>query len=401
MSQKITCPHCEKEFPMEDGLSSHLKELETKARERIEKEQDQKLKKNLEQLKILEETKKELELSNKEKEEQIKSINEEKDKEIEQAVKTAVDSKVKNLDKENKEHYESLYETKLKEQQENLSEQNSEKQKLWELKEKRLIATIEDLQKKATQGTTVDQGSSAEMQLGDFLKKIFKEKNDRITEYAKGVAGGDWLHEVRENNFTICKILYESKKTKSWSNEWIKKLQDDMKDSKSDVGIIFTRATPKDFPKDVPWDHKGNIFICKYDFTALRALATTQRWYLSDKNKKKENSKDNVLSAIEFIENPIIKNLLMQQINVSDKKRKKLELTMKNLNDVIELNDSMDSNLEELFSEIDKIGISAFLAKWKKIIKWIKKIEVSGLINLEPLEKRKAQDKILLTFIKK
>ena len=205
---------------------------------------------------------------------------------------------------------------KLKEQQENLSEQSSEKQKLWELKEKRLIATIEDLQKKATQGTTVDQGSSAEMQLGDFLKKIFKDKNDKISEYAKGVAGGDWLHEVRENNFTICKIIYESKKTKSWSNEWIKKLQDDMKESKSDVGIIFTRATPKDFPKDVPWDHKGNIFICKYDFTALRALATTQRWYLADKNKKKENSKDNVLSAIEFIENPIIKNILMQQINV-------------------------------------------------------------------------------------
>jgi len=366
MSQKITCPHCEKEFPMEDGLSSHLKDLETKARERIEKEQDEKLKKNLEQLKVLEQSKKELEISNKQKEDEIKSINEEKEKAIKDAVKNAVDTEVKNLDKENKEHYESLYETKLKEQQENLSEQNSEKQKLWELKEKRLIATIEDLQKKATQGTTVDQGSSAEMQLGDFLKKIFKEKNDRITEYAKGVAGGDWLHEVRENNFTICKILYESKKTKSWSNEWIKKLQDDMKDSKSDVGIIFTRATPKDFPKDVPWDHKGNIFICKYDFTALRALATTQRWYLADKNKKKENSKDNVLSAIEFIENPIIKNLLMQQINVSDKKRKKLELTLKNLNDVMELNDSMDANLEELFSEIDKIGISAFLTKWKK-----------------------------------
>ena len=366
MSQKIKCPHCEKEFPMEDGLSSHLKDLETKARERVEKEQGQKLKKNIEQLKILEDTKKELELSNKQKEEQIKSINEDKEKEINQAVKTAVDTKVKNLDKENKEHYESLYETKLKELKENLGEQNSEKQKLWELKEKRLIATIEDLQKKATQGTTVDQGSSAEMQLGDFLKKVFKEKNDRITEYAKGVAGGDWLHEVRENNYTICKILYESKKTKSWSNEWVKKLQDDMKDSKSDVGIIFTRATPKDFPKDVPWDHKGNIFICKYDFTALRALATTQRWYLADKNKKKENSKDNVLSAIEFIENPIIKNLLMQQINVSDKKRKKLDLTMKNLNDVIELNESMDGNLEELFTEIDKIGISAFLAKWKK-----------------------------------
>ena len=55
----------------------------------------------------------------------------------------------------------------------------------------------------------------------------------------------------------------------------------------------------------------------------------------------------------------------MQQINISDKKRKKLELTKKNLNDVIELNDSMDTSLEELFAEIDKIGIEAFLAKWK------------------------------------
>jgi hypothetical protein len=56
----------------------------------------------------------------------------------------------------------------------------------------------------------------------------------------------------------------------------------------------------------------------------------------------------------------------MQQINVSDKKKKKLDLTMKNLTDVIELNENMESNLEELFSEIDKIGISEFLSKWKK-----------------------------------
>ena len=46
MSQKIKCPHCKKEFPMEEGLSSHLKDIESKARERIEKEQEQKSKKN-------------------------------------------------------------------------------------------------------------------------------------------------------------------------------------------------------------------------------------------------------------------------------------------------------------------------------------------------------------------
>ena len=294
MSQKITCPHCEQEFPMAEGLSSHLKVLEDTARKKIEKEQDQKLKENQKKLKLLED-------ANKEKDAEIKSINEQKENEIKKAVKDTVDEKLKHKDKENKEHYESLYETKLQEQKENLTEQSSEKQKLWELKEQRYIATVDDLKKKMTQGTTVDQGSSAEMQLGDFLKKIFKDKNDKITEYAKGVAGGDWLQEVVENNYTVCKILYERKNTKNWSNDWIKKLQDDMKDSKSDVGIIFTRATPKDFPKDVPWDHKGNIFICKYDFTALRALATTQRWYLSDKNKQKDNTKDNVYPPLNLL----------------------------------------------------------------------------------------------------
>ncbi|MDC1049269.1 DUF2130 domain-containing protein [Candidatus Pelagibacter sp.] len=359
MSQKIKCPKCDVEFNMEEGLSSHLKTIENNTREQIQKEQGDKIKENSEKVKLLTS-------ENEEKKLQIQKINLEKDNEKKAAVKIAIEATKKDSDKDNKAHYESLYEAKFQERTENLNEMNSEKQKLWGLKEKRLIETIEDLQKKATQGTTVDQGSSSEMQLGDFLKKIFKDKNDKITEYAKGVAGGDWLQEVIENNFTVCKILYERKNTKNWSNDWIKKLQDDMKDSKSDVGIIFTRATPKDFPKDVPWDHKGNIFICKYDFTALRALATTQRWYLSDKNKQKENTQDNVLSAIDFIENPIIKNLLMQQINVSDKKKKKLDLTMKNLTDVIELNENMESNLEELFSEIDKIGISEFLSKWKK-----------------------------------
>ena len=359
MSQKIKCPKCDVEFNMEEGLSSHLKTIENNTREQIQKEQGDKIKENSEKVKLLTS-------ENEEKKLQIQKINLENENKQKAAVKIAIEATKKDSDKDNKAHYESLYEAKFQERTENLNEMNSEKQKLWGLKEKRLIETIEDLQKKATQGTTVDQGSSSEMQLGDFLKKIFKDKNDKITEYAKGVAGGDWLQEVIENNFTVCKILYERKNTKNWSNDWIKKLQDDMKDSKSDVGIIFTRATPKDFPKDVPWDHKGNIFICKYDFTALRALATTQRWYLSDKNKQKENTQDNVLSAIDFIENPIIKNLLMQQINVSDKKKKKLDLTMKNLTDVIELNENMESNLEELFSEIDKIGISEFLSKWKK-----------------------------------
>ena len=354
MTPKISCPHCNKEFQMEEGLSIHLKKIEEKKTQEIEKKQKDKIKSLETSNKENQEKLKSLENANKEKDKKLKLANEQKEKEL------------KAFDKQNKEHYKSLFDEKFKSELENRDQQNAEKEKLWKLKEERLILTIEDLTKKAKQGTTVDQGSSSEMQLGEYLKDLFKDKKDKINEYEKGVAGGDWLQEVVENDFTIAKILYERKNTKAWSNEWIKKLTNDMKDSKSDVGIIFTKTTPKDFPKDVSWDHKGNIFICKYDFTALKALASTQRWFLAQKNKQDESGKENVLSAIKFIENPEVTNILMQQINISEKKKKKLEEAKNKLDDVIELNEENDSIFEDLLEEIEKIGIEAFIIKWKK-----------------------------------
>ena len=349
MSQKITCPHCKKEFPMEQGLVSHFNDLEQKVIKDTKKQEQDRIEK-------LEADKKNQEEKTKKLEEQIKKNDLEKS----EAIKKALDEDRAS----NKEHYEAVLENAIKKDREDQHNKYSEDKNKWELEKNRLNKQIQTLNQTVNQGTTVDQGSGAEISLGDFLKKIFKDKDDKITSFAKGAAGGDWLQEVIENNHTICKILYERKNTKSWSNEWIKKLQDDMKESKSNIGVIFTRATPKDFPKDAPWDHKGNIFICKYDFPTLRNLATTQRWAHVLIDKHKENSKENILSAIDFLENPTIKNIIMQKINISEKQRKKLKLTLQNLEDVIELNESMDESLEELFKEINKIGISEFLDKW-------------------------------------
>ena len=71
---------------------------------------------------------------------------------------------------------------------------------------------IQTLNQTVNQGATVDQGSGAEISLGEFLKKIFKDTNDRIQEYEKGEAGGDWIQEVIDQGVVINKILYERKK---------------------------------------------------------------------------------------------------------------------------------------------------------------------------------------------
>ena len=42
MSQKVTCPHCDKEFPLEEGLKPHLKSYEDKIkREQTAKSKDE------------------------------------------------------------------------------------------------------------------------------------------------------------------------------------------------------------------------------------------------------------------------------------------------------------------------------------------------------------------------
>ena len=153
MTPKITCPYCNKEFQMEEGLSTHLKNIEEKRTQEIEKKQEEKMKSLETSNREKQEKLKSLEDANKEKDEKLKSVNEQKEKEL------------KAFDKQNKEHYKSLFDEKYKSELENRDQQNAEKEKLWKLKEERLILTIEDLTKKAKQGTTVDQGSSSEMQL--------------------------------------------------------------------------------------------------------------------------------------------------------------------------------------------------------------------------------------------
>jgi len=50
-----------------------------------------------------------------------------------------------------------------------------------------------------------------------------------------------------------------------------------MSAAKADIGIFFTRALPKYFNKDEDYYKDNNIFICKYDWTALRLLASINR----------------------------------------------------------------------------------------------------------------------------
>lgn len=104
---------------------------------------------------------------------------------------------------------------------------------------------IEDLKRKAEQGSQQLQGEALELALEETLRTKFPL--DSIEPVGKGEFGGDVLQRVASPTGTACgSILWETKRTRNWSDGWLAKLRNDQRTAKADVAIIISDALPKD-----------------------------------------------------------------------------------------------------------------------------------------------------------
>lgn len=103
---------------------------------------------------------------------------------------------------------------------------------------------IEDLKRKAEQGSQQLQGEVQELQMEALLTSKFPM--DNIMPVPKGEFGGDVLHCVVSPLSQVCgTILWESKRTKNWSDGWLAKLRDDQRTAKAELAVIVSQALPK------------------------------------------------------------------------------------------------------------------------------------------------------------
>lgn len=103
---------------------------------------------------------------------------------------------------------------------------------------------IEELKRKAEQGSQQLQGEVQELELETLLKTKFAR--DTVEPVPKGEHGGDVLHRVIGPLGQICgTILWESKRTKNWSDGWLGKLRDDQRTAKAEIAVIVSHALPK------------------------------------------------------------------------------------------------------------------------------------------------------------
>jgi hypothetical protein len=119
---------------------------------------------------------------------------------------------------------------------------------------------VETMKRKAEQGSMQLQGEVQELALEELLRLTFQF--DIIEEVAKGIKGADCMQIVRSNTAQICgKIIYESKRTKAFTNEWIEKLKRDMRAQQADIAVIVTETLPKDMDS---FGFKDGVWICKF-----------------------------------------------------------------------------------------------------------------------------------------
>lgn len=157
---------------------------------------------------------------------------------------------------------------------------------------------VEEMRRKSEQGSMQLQGEVQELMLESLLQTTFPF--DKIEEVGKGVRGADCIQTVR-NQFgnEAGKIIYESKRTKDFANDWIEKLKTDMRNLGADVAIIVTQTLPKDMDR---FGEKDGVYICT--FTEVRSVALLLRNALlkiADAKKSQENKGDKMVMLYDYL----------------------------------------------------------------------------------------------------
>ncbi|HYK76053.1 MAG TPA: DUF2130 domain-containing protein [Daejeonella sp.] len=172
-----------------------------------------------------------------------------------------------------------------------------------QLEDQRKLA--EEMKRKAEQGSMQLQGEVQELILEEMLRQTFPF--DLIEEVGKGVRGADCTQTVRNSFGQECgKIIYESKRTAHFANEWIEKLKKDMRSMGVDVAVIVTQNYPKGMDC---FGEKDGVWICSFE--EVKAVAYVLRdgiIKLANANRFNENRGDKMhmlydyLTGVEFSE---------------------------------------------------------------------------------------------------
>jgi len=269
MADTIVCPHCGKKLEITEALKHQIedkvifeiekkhKEELVKERRRLEKELADRVGMEIVDLKkqIIEKDRKVEELRSQELNlRQEKRKVEEKEKELELEMERRIDAERKKTE-------------------ERVLRGFNEQQKLKDLEKDKVIndlkRALEEAQRKAQVGSQQLAGEVLELDLEGTLRDTFGD--DVIEPVGKGVRGADVRQVVKSpKGFSCGVILWETKRTKAWSDSWIGKLKKDLRKEKANIPVIVSGVLPKGIENG--FGLKDGVWVVGYSFVLPLAI---------------------------------------------------------------------------------------------------------------------------------
>jgi hypothetical protein len=288
MATDIKCPNCGHQFEPNEAIREEVeKELRSKAAEWQKKKNDEFQVKLDDERKRLQQTLEEnirkniaadfdtklklLEQNNRDNEEKLKEARK---KELdflrkEQELKNREEEIEINIQKQLQKEREKLSEDIRKIEEQRTAGKETEYQMRQKELEKQLDdqkKLVDEMRRRAEQGSSQLQGEVQELALEELLRNAFPF--DMISEVPKGVRGADCIQTVRNEFGQECgKIIYESKRTENFGGDWIEKLKTDMRSLGADIAVIVTKTMPKGMDR---FGQKDGVWVCS--FTEIKGV---------------------------------------------------------------------------------------------------------------------------------
>lgn len=252
---KVKCPNCGELVEISEAFAHQIRE-EVKKTEKIKYEEEFRK----EKLKLREDLKEESRKN-------LEKINEE--------------NKLLQEKLEKEQNDREISEKKIKEAAIRKAEEDVElklKQKDIQLEQAR--KANQELNRKLEQGSQQLQGEALELNLEEKLRKTFP--SDEFLPVPKGIEGADIWQKVKYKGEIIGSILWETKRTKAWSNTWLAKLKDDSAKVNASESIIVSQVLPEGIEsfdrKEAIWitTYVHAISICRYVRFLITSIASVK-----------------------------------------------------------------------------------------------------------------------------
>lgn len=194
---------------------------------------------------------------------------------------------------------------------------------------RQLDEKLEEFQQKIKQGSMQTQGEAQELAIEESLHEAFPQ--DSIKEVKKGQHGADLIHTIRDQFGQEAGIIvWESKRAKKWSGNWVSKIEKDSLNVGGDIAIIVSRVLPGNLDN---FGKHGEIWVCRYHELVLLAAPLREAILRSHRLAVTQQGKQSKMEILyDYLASPQFESALRNIYDSYGKLREQIDTERRSMN---------------------------------------------------------------------